>query len=285
MKGSVRVFGTDPFRHPSTRRTIGSALGSTHFEETSIRTAIARRLRLRGSTTDPTEVSARFGLELLLDQHPAQLSERERQAIALAIALSIEEPKLLALYEPEFQSALPIEQMLSTLSEHAKTAVVLCATASPRTAALLSPNALLLQDGRLVRAILTPTRPAFAASGPAQIRIESDACAQIAHAVSGHPAVTGIQWEAGSDVLYLAGPETEELCLLVVAKATQHQLTIRQLSQALPEPTEIRATHAALARAAFDRAYGAMARGGAGQFANAQTPNDVSPPPVGEVDR
>jgi hypothetical protein len=49
-----------------------------------------------------------------------------------------------------------------------------------------------------------------------------------------------------------------DLCLAVLGAADREGITILQMTQELPELPEVRAVHAALARTAYERTYGAL---------------------------
>jgi hypothetical protein len=91
------------------------------------------------------------------------------------------------------------------------------------------------------------------------VRVESNASGRLVQALSQHAAVTAIRWDGSTSVVVVEGPEVERLCQAVLTTAVALGVQVHQLTQALPEASEIRATHAALARAAYERAYGAVA--------------------------
>jgi len=255
-RGRVLIDGEAPHRSPQLRRKLGCAYSDAPFEEKLVRDAVARRLELHECSVTPESALARFGIEPLLTRAASTLGALDRHALELAIALSIESPKALLLYEPlAFGGGFDTELVLSALRRQAEHSVVVCATASPRTAALLGPAALLLEDGRLKRHIVAPTRPAFTPGARARVRIECAHAELMAEALTRHPAVSGLTWQRGDAFLIVEGSEVEALSGAILSLSVEREWWISQLTQVLPDPVEIRATHAALARAAYETTH------------------------------
>src|SRR5690606_25524712 len=97
---SVRINDLDPYRTPALRRSIGTAAGNEHFEESTVLQAVGTRLALHGSKRSARETFRRFDMEHLLDRRTSSLADDERDAVALLIALSVDEPLVLLLHEP-----------------------------------------------------------------------------------------------------------------------------------------------------------------------------------------
>jgi len=255
-RGRVLIDGEAPHRSPALRRKLGCAYSDLPFEEKLVRDAVARRLELHACNVTPESALARFGLEPLLTRTASTLSEIELHALELAIALSIEAPKALLLCEPlAFGGGLDATLVLGAIRRQAEQSVVVCATASPRSAALLGPESLLLEHGRLKRHVLAPTRPAFTPGARARVRVESAHAELIAEALTRHPAVSGLSWQRGDAFLLVEGTEVEALSSAILSLSVERQWWISQLTQVLPDPVEIRATHAALARAAYETTH------------------------------
>jgi energy-coupling factor transporter ATP-binding protein EcfA2 len=273
-RGTVRIDGLDPYRSPSLRRSLGTVIGDEQFEEKTVMQAVVTRLALHGSNAQARETFRRFDLEHVLDRRTSSLAADERRLVALLIALSIDKPRALLLHEPAVSgSRMNADRLLEELGARAKHSIILCTTASPRLAALLSPEALLLEDGRLKRATQAPTRPAFAPGSPPRVRIECEHAARLAQALSTSSAVSGLEFSGRDAQLIVEGTEVEALCLAVLRSSVELGVVISGLTQVLPEAIEIRATHAALARTAYERTYGAFSS------------RAVSAPTVGENPR
>ena len=262
QRGRVQIDGQAPHRTPALRRAIGSAYSNSPaysdspFEEKLVRDAVARRLEFHACGVSPESALSRFGIESLLARAPGGLSALELHAIELAIALNLESPKALLLCEPlAFAGGSHSHVLLSTIRERAERAVVICATASPRVAALLAPGSLLLEDGRLKRHVTAPTRPAFTPGAPARVRVECAHAELMAEALTRHPAVSGLSWQRGDGFLLVEGAEVEALSGAILSLSVEREWWISQLTQVLPDPVEIRATHAALARAAYETTH------------------------------
>jgi len=256
LRGRVQIDGEAPHRSPRLRRALGSAYADVPFEEKLVRDAVIRRFAIQECRTSPESALARFGIESLLARTPASLTASERHALRLVIALSIEQPKALLFCEPlAFGGSLDTSVVLDAIRQRAEGAVVVCATASPRVAALLSPEALLLENGRINRGTLAPTRPAFTPGAPACIRIECAHAELMAEALTRHPAVSGLCWQRGDVFLVAEGREVEALSNAILSLSVERQWWISQLTQVLPDPVEIRASQAALARAAYETTH------------------------------
>lgn len=256
-RGRVRLNGYEPHRHPPTRSAIGTALGDDAYpDEHHVGTAVERRLRQHGCTKSAAEALGRLDSTVSVDRNPKTLTTHERQSVALATALALERPKALLLHEPlGGVSPSNASKLLAILHEHAEAAIVLCTTQSPRVAAHLSPQALLLEDGRFKRATLAPTGPAFAPGSPARVRVRSSDSKRLANALAEHPAVDALCWDARTATLIVEGKQVEALCQALLHIALEQGVIVNEMTQALPEHSEIRATHAALAQRAFERAW------------------------------
>jgi hypothetical protein len=77
----------------------------------------------------------------------------------------------------------------------------------------------------------------------------------LARGLSEDPSVSGIRWQEGDAVLFAEGSEVAALCRTVLRVAVEGHCFVKQMTQALPDPVEIRAANAALARAAYERAH------------------------------
>lgn len=256
LRGRVRVDGEVPHRSPALRRAFGCAYASPWFDEKLVQDAVARRFEIHGCNVTPESALSRFGIESLLVRTSRSLNPLELHACQLAIALSIERPKALFLCEPlAYTGGANVHVILDAIRQRADRSIVICATASPRTAALLAPGSLLLEDGRLQRSVLAPTRPAFTPGAPARVRVECAHPELMAEALTRHPAVSGLSWQRGDAFLVVEGAEVEALSRTILALSVERHWWISQLTQVLPDPVEIRATHAAMARAAYETTH------------------------------
>src|SRR5690606_41928583 len=57
---SVRINDLDPYRTPALRRSIGTAAGNEHFEESTVLQAVGTRLALHGSKRSADRKSTRL---------------------------------------------------------------------------------------------------------------------------------------------------------------------------------------------------------------------------------
>ncbi|HEY6725568.1 MAG TPA: hypothetical protein VI197_16140 [Polyangiaceae bacterium] len=256
LRGRVRFDGEAPHRSPALRRAFGCAYPGPAFDEQLVKDAVARRLEIHACNVNPEAALSRLGTESLLPRTVQSLNSLELHAIHLAIALSLEAPKALFLCEPlACVTASNAHVVLDAIRQRADTSIVICATASPRTAALLAPRSLLLEDGRLRRSVLAATRPALTPGAPARVRVECAHAELMAEALTRDSAVSGLSWQRGDAFLIVEGAEVEALSRAILTLSVERQWWIDQLTQVLPDPVEIRATHAAMARAAYETTH------------------------------
>jgi hypothetical protein len=77
----------------------------------------------------------------------------------------------------------------------------------------------------------------------------------MAEALTRHPAVSGLRWQRGDIFIVVEGHEVEALSNAILSLSVERQWWISQLTQVLPDPVEIRAAQAALARAAYETTH------------------------------
>lgn len=150
-RGVARLNGNRPFQSPETRRQIGALLQVEECPEGStVETSVARALGIHHDVGGARAALSSFGIESLLSRTPGSLSPHETRSLALALALALEAPALLVLYEP-FAAGLARADVRDRLALRAAGgAVVLSVMASSREAAESGAKLVSLRSGGLV---------------------------------------------------------------------------------------------------------------------------------------
>jgi ABC-type multidrug transport system ATPase subunit len=175
------------------------------------------------------------------------------------LALSNERPSLIALEEPLAASGVISKvRLLRELREIARRAIVLCVTASPRQAAELASEVVLLDSGQFKRVVMGPTGPGLTLGSDATLNLVSSDVSELAQALCLVPGVAIIGMDAARDQLRLRSQDPRAMAREVLRVVAERKLDLRAMTQELPELGEIRAANAALSRVAYERAYGAV---------------------------
>jgi len=171
LGGSLRCDLGDPFASPRLRANIGSVLPSEppFFGHASLAACLSELLALRAQqgvagVLNPSELPL---LEGLVQRSPGSLSGPERRKIALALALSLEDPFAVFLFEPLTDlKANEVDWLLGRLDEIKQGgSIVVSLTLTQRNASLLcervshlgQPTASV--EGTLVSFMLRVERP------------------------------------------------------------------------------------------------------------------------------
>jgi ABC-type multidrug transport system ATPase subunit len=257
--GRVSLGGADPRRSPAARRRIGSLLELEELPPAArVVDAVRAALALHGSAGDPAAALASVGLEAWAARATRKLSPRERRSVALAIALGVDGPLLLALSEPLADvPGIDRRAARDAIATRSRQAVVLCATASVRDALELGGTTLVLHRGRIVRTLAGATSPDLAPRQTAELVLSTDDARALAGALAEVPSVSSACWNdrEAPGQLTVRGDDLERLALGVVRAARDAGIRIHALGPALPSVLEVKAASAGVARAAYDEAY------------------------------
>lgn len=175
--GTVTIDGKSPSSEPTLRQRIGSLFAVEHLPRAAtVRRSCEYVLLAHGvlegdlaknqqepsgdaPALHPWELMDSWGLTPKLDLPQEQLTASERRAVALAIALTLPQLSLLALFEP---LGLPVSvdtaAVINILASHATRIPVLCVVTSAHHAKRLGGPQGLLEGGRL-RSRPPPTAP------------------------------------------------------------------------------------------------------------------------------
>jgi ABC-2 type transport system ATP-binding protein len=257
--GRVLVGGADPRRSPETRRRIGSLLETEELPPGArVSDAVRMALAFHGSATEPTAALAAMGLAAWAARRTRELSPRERRSVALAIAVAVEKPLLLALAEP-FADVPGVDRraVRDRLVKLAAESAVVCATASVRDALELGGTTLVLHRGRVVRTLAAATATDLAPRHSVELVLSTDDARALAAALAEVPSVSSAYWNDrdAPGQLTVRGEDLERLALGVVRAARDAGIHIHALGPALPSVQEVRAASVGVARAAYEEAY------------------------------
>jgi ABC-type multidrug transport system ATPase subunit len=258
--GRVLVAGADPRRSPELRRRIASLQEREEpLPGRRVRDKLRAALALHGVRAEAEAALAKLGLERWAERRATELGPRERRSLALAIALAIPEPLLVALHEPlaitaSVDRAL-VRRQLSELA--AAGSVVICTTASVRDALELGGRTLVLNRGRIVRELTNGTLDELVPGSPAELVVRTGAARELAAALASERNVVAVQFDArfAPGQLRVRGADLDLLALDVARVARAHGIHLQAVAQSLPSVQEVRAASAGVARAAYDEAY------------------------------
>jgi ABC-type multidrug transport system ATPase subunit len=259
-RGSLRVGEKSPFVSPQTRRRIGSVLAEdTLAPGRNVERAVATALRLRHDPRDAATILEGLGLVSWLGRTSAELDAAERRSIALALALSVSDPLLIAIHEPLANFA-GVERSLirdRIMELTASGACVLCTTSSLRDAFELSDMPLILQAGRLAGTAQREVAAQWMPGLPVQLRVQTPRARELAAKLASEDAVSACAWDAikRRDELEVSGMDAEALALTVLSVARRHQFAVSGVSVSLPSIEAMQAAGSGWAKAAYDAAY------------------------------
>jgi ABC-type sulfate/molybdate transport systems ATPase subunit len=259
-RGTVRVNGHDPWRSPEARRTVGSLLArESLLSALTVSDVVHKALSLRGDSRPRHLVLDSFKLAAWGPRRVESLDPGERRSVALALALSIPKPAVLALHEPladlpSLTRSVILERLTLAASEGA---CVVSVTGSAQDAALLSDDVLLLDRGRIARRPPLPLATHLAPGSAQALIVRTPDPRSLAAGLARTGHVTGLRWD---DVqtpgeLVVEGPDLSQVSMQVIRLARHAKIPVSGLGTTLPELDIVRAASAGLARAAYERAY------------------------------
>lgn len=293
-RGRVRVAEVDPAGSPETRARLGVVLADEPSPPARTLLDVVRQaLGLRKSAEDPAALLARHGLSAFASTTPAKVGPSVRRQLAWALALAVERPLGLIVYEPlALGDGASRERLCGELTARAESGVpVLVITASPRDASALGGSVVLLDRGRFVRRPGVPLATELAPGAVAAFRLRTPNARALASALVTDGAVSGIEWDdrAGSDELRVRGENADRLALAVLTHTKTVGARLTAIQPELPALEVVRAATRGLWQAAYEGAHRsatahaielAAAPTGQQSVSPAATPSAPPPPPA-----
>lgn len=233
-RGVVSLDHKPLFNHPDTRAAVGTLSsvewappGSTAFEWVE---QLQGLHRVATSSAAAEQCLSDLGLSALGRELMGDLSPDQRRGVALAVALGLHAPKLLALSTPFEVRSVSQRAVVEKLAEHAQRSIVLFSTTQQRDAARLGAQARVFAANRCVG------QWAAEQSGPAHrnvcYRVTCDPPAKLCAALLGHPAVLSVQAPAHRSTLEVIGTAPEATSLALLEAADEAGVTIHDLFEA-----------------------------------------------------
>ncbi|AKT41900.1 ATP-binding cassette domain-containing protein [Chondromyces crocatus] len=200
VSGRVRVEGHDPARHAPTRARLGALLPEPDTWATrSVEAFVEMARRARGEASgSAATILEPFGLGRLLPRRPGSLSFAEARAVELALALSTPSPRLLVLFEPFADIALPADVTRAHLRALGSEGVCVALITSSRADALAEAEQIHVlhrgvmlppvPTGRGGELVVQVEEPPHGEAGPPGIRT-------LAAALLDAPSIQALAWE------------------------------------------------------------------------------------------
>ena len=93
---------------------------------------------------------------------------------------------------------------------------------------------------------------------PPTLIVACSNAAKLAGALSTDASVLELRYVRDEGTVEVRGERLEPLCMAVCQCARREEVHLYQMVQGFPELPEVRAVHAAMARTAYERAYGLL---------------------------
>lgn len=257
-RGSVRLFGQDPYRTASARRGVGCVLPTEpQLPAQALRRIVEHRLPPAAATSAEELLSACA----LADRPASSLSPAELRSVAFLLATSAQR-KLLVVYEP-FTSLPGIHSHAVSARLRAQVeggAVLLALTSNLAHSQQLGGSSCLLDRGQL--SALAHESARQLPRHPVALVVSCPAAAELASAMLQH-ASFGVSFDpAQPEQLIVTSTQPDHACLQVLEIAERCGLQVAGLTRIEPTVDQLRAAAAGRAHAAFQRAAQANATPG-----------------------
>lgn len=263
-RGRLLLDGQPPGASPSARRAIASLLPWEHDELSGRVEHWAALLgALRGF--DVAAALRRYCPQLGPERPLASLSSSERRALALAVALGLPEPQLVALHEPLSAAGSASGAVLERLQQLAERTPVLLTTRSAEDARRLGGQLSVLERGVLVRDPRDAWPSAVTPGLRVELWLECDAPRRLLAELVSSPEVERASFDAAQGGrIQVVGSELERLALAVSRAALAARVELRALRAGSPDLAAVHGASAGLAQAAYRAAQSAPRSGGSG---------------------
>lgn len=258
-RGRVLLGGKPPHSDPLIRRRVGSVLAFERLPPAAtVLASVQAAIHYRSGSDDAQQVLGGVGLSSWADRPLSSLEPGERRAVALALALSIEEPGWLALFEP-IAALGPVADASDRLREtlHSRAAsgtVVVVATASARVAFALGGQVAKLERGQ-VSWVSEPSVTTLGAEG--EFLVWSKEAPRLAGLLASSSAVVAVEFdqERFQDQLRVRSRSGRDGALEIARVARESGIEIGAMWPRLASLETLSAQSAGRARAAYDAAY------------------------------
>lgn len=255
-RGRLRVDGKNPHDTPQLRARIGSVLKEERWCDTgTVLQQASLALELRAEKGNADTLLDEAGLGSMKSRSAHSLTPSESRGLALTLALAIEAPLMICLYEPlAYVAEVKQSWVLDRLRRLSATTCVLCTTTSARDAAFLSDHSFVLDRGRVVR------RPGshlgdLVPGSVVTLGVHVATPRALSAALSADPRVEGVEWNGETGRIFVRGHDAEQVSLAVLDGIKKTKTQLYQLSPSYPSIQEIEAATTGLAKAAHEAAY------------------------------
>lgn len=233
--GSVLLDGRDPGSSPDLRRRIGSVWAlESPLPANSVRASLNLALSLVGASCGADECLERFGLLPIADSPLPRLNSAEARSIALALALTLPSPLLLALHAPFSGHQLQQELVRTTLLARAETCPVLLFLHDARELRGLDVRVHVFRYGQLLWAGARRELDAAVQLGPGRLTVVTREAARFATLARHAVKDSSIQVAESKYTVVLSGATTLELTEQVLRLAVGSGLPLDALHSAAP---------------------------------------------------
>jgi len=235
-RGRVLVDGRDPYRDPSLRRSIASLLADEPcLGEMDVESVARHVVGTSARRSNAVDVLGDVGMTEARTRRHSELTTAQRRTLALALALAVEAPRLVVLYEPLWAAQGRSQQVVERLIELGRETTVVVCTARTDHASRLGGTLHLMRRGVVVGKVSSLRS---AGPGAAMTVGVSDArrfCARLAM----EPHVRNVELDAESGRVSVVGAELDELAALIASVCRGEGIELRYLAPARVELSEL----------------------------------------------
>lgn len=265
--GRLRISERDPRRSPELRRRIASLLAHEELPALpDVATAVTQALLARDTQVTAIRALELAGIASWAKRATKNLSRSEARSVALAVALTSEQPLVCAFHEPLADiPGIDRERVHARLTSWAEEGVcVLCTTSSTRDANDLGGNLWFFDGGRILSRVSGPLARTSARASGLALLVRTPNARDLAAALASEPALASVSWDEtrGPGELLVYGPDPHALALAIVRVTRSRQIPITAIMPVLPGSELLLAANSGYLRGAYDAAYRtALARG------------------------
>ncbi|HEY3665585.1 MAG TPA: hypothetical protein VGL19_06275 [Polyangiaceae bacterium] len=247
--GRLTLGGRAPYASASTRRTIGALCADEQLPTArNAAGAVDLALCARGDARSAASVLDAAGLGYLAARRLRGLTAREARAVALAIALSHPEPRLLALHEPlALLDFMPERFLFDTLQRRAaQGAVVLVTTSRVEDAGRLGGEAHAIERGVWLDSATHRTL-----LRQATLRVETANAERLAARLTGAEDISSVL-RVGLSELLVRGADAARVSASIIRGARAEAIQISALRQDFSTLEVLTAARAGIAQTSVE---------------------------------